>query len=52
MTRRITAKQIVRTIENAPISEVQRAFRLLGWPLRLVLADDPQPEYAEEEQQP
>ncbi|MFE5582524.1 hypothetical protein [Kitasatospora sp. NPDC056531] len=34
--------RIVHTIEQATISQLQQAFRQLGWPIRIVVADDPQ----------
>jgi hypothetical protein len=37
--------RIISTLENATISQLQQAFRRLGWPLKFVLVEEPQVEY-------
>jgi hypothetical protein len=42
--------RIVRTIENATISQLQQAFRRLGWPIAFTVTEMPQVEYREAEE--
>ncbi|GAA0704864.1 hypothetical protein GCM10010193_69850 [Kitasatospora atroaurantiaca] len=40
--------RIVRTIENATVSQLKEAFHRLGWPLLFTVTEAPQSEIAEE----
>jgi hypothetical protein len=39
---RPTAEQIADMIRRAPISQIQGAFRLLGWKIELVVSERPE----------
>ncbi len=40
-TRRDPVARLVHTLENAPVSQLLRAFRELGWSVQFVVVEDP-----------